>query len=163
MCVCVCRMACKQNYISDQHKTAIGAACFHWPEISLNLIHTRRERMRGGGDTTFSHKHTHTHISVTQTHAHPSRGQPPITLLCQLPQLSMINPFSMGSQEDCTDKGKQSSTATDLTYLQDCFTHVHSDTHRQRRTGLRLPFGCARGLVGISSAQFSDIINKPNI
>lgn len=49
----------KHNYISDQHKTAIGAARFHWPEISLNLIHTRRKRTRGGRGATFSHEHTH--------------------------------------------------------------------------------------------------------
>ena len=113
MCATVCVRACvcavwlgKHSYIRDQHKTAIGAACSYWPQISLNLIHTRRqeERWWWGGVHTFSHRHARTHTH-TQTHAHPSRGQPPITLLCQLPQLSMINPFSMGGQQDCTDKG----------------------------------------------------------
>ena len=90
----------KNNYIGDQHETAIGAACFHWPHINLNLIHTRRQNRTGGTSI-----HMDTHISDAHTQAHPSREQPPITLLCQLPQLSMINPFSMGGQGDCTDKG----------------------------------------------------------
>lgn len=73
-CVCVYIHVCavwlgKQNYISDQHKTAIGGACFHWPQISLNLIHTRRQRTGGGGgDNTYPHGHTQTHTYRPHEH-----------------------------------------------------------------------------------------------
>lgn len=51
--------------IRDKHKTAIGAACFYWPQISL--IHTGRlvAAVVGGGG---GGAHIHTHIRRTSTH-----------------------------------------------------------------------------------------------
>lgn len=55
--------------------TAIGAACFHWPPVSLDLIHTGRRVLLvlllvvvvvvGRGLHIF--KQTHTNVSVTHT------------------------------------------------------------------------------------------------
>lgn len=48
---------------------------------------------------------TYIHTLISKhTHTHSSKGQAPITLACQPPQLSMINPFSMAGQQHCTDK-----------------------------------------------------------
>lgn len=62
--------------IRDKHKTAIGAACIYWPQISL--IHTRRLVAAvvgglGGGWGV----HIFTHISK-DARAHPVEGQAPI-------------------------------------------------------------------------------------
>lgn len=66
---CVCRMERLAQLYHRATPERYRGRRLHWPKTSLNLIHTRRQRT---GKQAY-------------THSHPSRGQPPITPLCQLP------------------------------------------------------------------------------
>lgn len=73
VCVAVCGLVNRlNNYITDQHESAIGGACFHWPQISLNLIHTRRQKRTRGRLHVFTHTHTgHRPIHPGNSHLLP--------------------------------------------------------------------------------------------
>lgn len=72
VCLSACNMCPGLHTHTHESSIAVGPAYIFHQQIILN--HTRRHK-----------NHADTHNATTQTDPSPSRGQPPITLLCQLP------------------------------------------------------------------------------